>query len=108
MQKASVVDKILRTLCDRSVPVVALVFYGASTNIAMINVVNRNGKTPSFFHHPVTKEIIHIIWDICHNMMKLVRNTLEDKEILHDSQGSTLNGDILKCCKTFKIKIVFA
>lgn len=85
-EQANIVNMVLRTLSERSVVVVALVFDGAATNISMINVLNRNGKTSTFFHHPLTKERINIIWDACH-MIKLITNTLEDKKILHDTQG---------------------
>lgn len=82
-EQASVVNMVLRTLSENSVVVVALDFDGAATNISMNHVLNRNGETATFFHHPLTKERIYIVWDICHTI-KLIRNTLEDKETLHD------------------------
>lgn len=101
-EQAGVVDMVLRTLCESSVAVVALVFDGAAANISMINVLNRIGKSATFFHHPVTTDRIHIIWDICH-MMKLVRNTLEDKGVLHDAEGRPIEWRyISKCCMNCK------
>ena len=88
-EQAGIVNGILRVLHENNVTVVALVFDGTATNVSMVKHLNRKIVNPTYFLHPVTRNPIHIMWDICH-MLKLVRNTLASKGILHDAQGRAI------------------
>lgn len=90
-ERAGLVQQCLTRLHDAGVDVVSLTFDGCAANLAMakslgcvLEAHSANFKT--FFSHPSTKENVYVFLDACH-MLKLVRNTLGDKQSLVDPKG---------------------
>lgn len=91
-EKANLVKNCLYQLESTGILIKSLTFDGCASNMAMAHLLGANLHFPgikSFFLNPTNKEKIYIILDACH-MVKLVRNTLGDWGILHDSNGKII------------------
>ena len=89
LEKSNLIKQCLMKLSDVGVKVVSLTFDGAASNLAMCHHLGcdlNDANSPTFntaFEHPVTNEPVVILPDPCH-LLKLVRNTLNDKKSVVD------------------------
>lgn len=88
----------MNLLYDTGVKIYSLTFDGAQTNLSMCSKLGANLKIENAkfsFPHPTSSEPIYLFYDPCH-MVKLVRNTLGDKQILINSNGEKIEWNYIK------------
>ncbi|CAB3242624.1 unnamed protein product [Arctia plantaginis] len=91
-QRANLVKMCLSNCHDAGIEVASMTFDGCPSNIAMSRELGclfehqYQGQLKTSFPHPTTSEPVSIFLDPCH-MIKLIRNTLENKKVLQDSNG---------------------
>lgn len=91
LQKAELVRTCLDLLAECDVTVVTLTFDGAPNNIAMAKHLGCNLDCENLntqFQHNDLK--ISILLDPCH-CLKLVRNTLGDKQVMYNQEGKEIS-----------------
>ena len=97
-EKSNLVIEVLTFLFDAGVEISSITFDGAATNISTANKLgasfNINQLEP-FFKHPLTNNVVPIFFDVCH-MLKLIRNTLENRECIIDGDGKEIKWDFIK------------
>lgn len=90
VERASLLEKSLELLHDTGIILHSLTFDGF-VNISMCTNLGANFELNEHFKpyilHPITKEKIFCFLDPCH-ALKLVRNTLGDKLILHQEESN--------------------
>ena len=103
VERVNVVKFCTKRLHDIDIKVVSLTCDGPSFHFSMLRELGASinlAKLQASFPHPLDKNVlIHIFLDVCH-MLKLVRNTLGEKEILVTAKKS--GGDILRLHMNFK------
>lgn len=97
-EKAKLLNNILCILHEKKINVVSITFDGATSNIAMCEVLGAQLKhvnIVSYFYHPVDKsKHIYIFYDACH-MLKLVRNAMS-KNVIKDKDKKAISWNVLK------------
>lgn len=89
-EKHNILKDILCRAHEKKIMIVNVTFDGASSNIAMVEKFGVDLKNmKSYFLHPESNDTITVTLDACH-MVKLVRNTLADKEILIDQNNEEI------------------
>lgn len=103
-ERANLLKKCLELVDEIGAKVFSITFDGAPVNLSMCSNLGAkfdlNSLTP-WFLNPLTQKKIYVFWDACH-MLKLVRNTLGDKEILLEGDGNTIKWEHLK--KLFELQ----
>jgi len=97
-ERANLLTKCLELIGETGAKCFSITFDGAPSNLSMCKSLGANFDFSSkdfkpWFHNPAypekENEIIYVLWDACH-MIKLVTNTLGDKKIIINSEGSTI------------------
>ncbi|CAB3238852.1 unnamed protein product [Arctia plantaginis] len=97
---------------DAGIEVASMTFDGCPSNIAMSRELGclfehqYQGQLKTSFPHPTTSEPVSIFLDPCH-MIKLIRNTLENKKVLQDSNGGFIKWQYFADLNTLKKKEMF-
>lgn len=89
MERANLVQQCITKLHAVGVSVTSLTFDGAATNLSMMQRLGCKldcNNIKSWFSHPVTEQPVNVFLDACH-MLKLVRNSIADKNSFIDGQG---------------------
>lgn len=95
-EKANLLETCLINIHEIGAIVKTLTFDGAASNISMARHLGADLHNQiSSFLHPVTKEDVCIFLDPAH-MLKLVRNTIGDWEILYDDDGNAIEWKYFK------------
>lgn len=99
-ERSNLLTRAFELLNDIDCKVYSITFDGASDNISMCTSLGAkfNYYHPDFqpyFTNPVTNEPCYVFLDLCH-MVKLVRNTLDDKEKLTTTNGGTIEWSYLQ------------
>jgi len=95
-EKANLLETCLINIHETGAIVKTLTFDGAASNISMARHLGADLHNQiSSFLHPVTKEDVCIFLDPAH-MLKLVRNTIGDWEILYDADGNAIEWKYFK------------
>lgn len=87
-ERAKLVKELIVEITEAGIEISNLTFDGLAANVAMCEIFGCSfkGEIIPFFSNPVNKRPIHIIFDPSH-MLKLVRNTLGNRQILYDNQN---------------------
>lgn len=87
-ERAKLVKELIVEITEAEIEISNLTFDGLAANIAMCEIFGCSFKNEikPFFLNPVNKRPIHIIFDPSH-MLKLVRNTLGNRETLYDNKN---------------------
>lgn len=97
-ERANLLEKCLDLLHEAKANCLSITFDGAPVNMKMCTSLGANftyGENfKPWFFNPNTGEKVFVFWDAAH-MIKLVRNTLGDKQVLQDSSGK-INWNYLK------------
>ena len=91
-ERANLVNVCLQRLSDAGIKVISLTCDGPSCHFSMLSALGASlhpSKMIPYFLHPSNKEKIYVLLDVCH-MLKLVRNTLAEKEIILDKDGGKI------------------
>ena len=91
-ERANLVQICIQRLADVGVRVVSLTCDGPSCHFSMLShlgtsITMKDCINGSFKHPSDPSHEIHVLLDVCH-MLKLVRNTLGEKQIFIDENGS--------------------
>lgn len=96
-QKSSLVEQCLIMLHEHGVNIESVTCDGPASNISMFNYlgceigpINTVPDIKCHFDHPSTGKAVNAFLDPCH-MIKLIRNTFGDKELMYDLDGNTVN-----------------
>lgn len=94
VERANLLKLALKALHSYNCSVYSITFDGAGSNLGMCQVLGANFKYgPNFkpyFQNPVTMEPCYVFLDLCH-MIKLVRNTLGECEILRTTNKEIIS-----------------
>jgi len=74
------------------VEVISLTLDGTNEHFSTVNLLGANFKPnqlQTYFPHLITSKNIYVIFDACY-MLKLIRNTFGDWEILEDYEGNKI------------------
>lgn len=90
-QRKSLLLEVIEAVTKAGVKIVNITFDGYSSNISMCELLGADLKVFSenfkpFFLNPFNNQKLNILLDPCH-MLKLVRNTLANKEILYNANN---------------------
>lgn len=93
-QRKEILLKIITAVTRCNIKISNLTFDGLACNVKMCNMLGANLDVNSpqfqpFFHNPVNDEKICIIFDPCH-MEKIIRNTLANKQVIHNGSGGII------------------
>eukprot|EP00794_Sanderia_malayensis_P009520 gene9520-10507_t len=92
-ERANLVSLCIQRLSAVGVKVVSLTYDGPSCHFSMLSVLGASLKLPNLnpsFPHPSNKsKKVHVLLDVCH-MLKLVRNTLANSEVLMDKDDKQI------------------
>jgi hypothetical protein len=103
-EKSRLITICLKKLYDIDIKSVGITCDGLSSNFAAFRLLGANfdvSNMKSFFPHPSDPNLsVAVIIDACH-VIKLIRNTLSDLQVLKDQDGNQIRYLIKK------IKIVF-
>lgn len=103
-ERANLLTKCLELVEETGAKVFSITFDGAPVNLNMASHLGAqfdSHQLSAWFLNPVTQKKIFIFWDACH-MLKLVRNTLGDKELLLDGEGNFIKWEYVK--KLFEVQ----
>jgi DNA transposase THAP9 len=93
VERANLLKLALETLHSHNCSVYSVTFDGASSNLRMCEVLGANFEYGSNFKpcftNPITMEPCYVFLDLCH-MIKLIRNTLGDCEIIGTANGEKI------------------
>lgn len=96
IEKAAITKRVLGFVTQSGVQVIALTFDGHSSNIAMGRELSADiSINGAEFEHPTENHKVHIFLDASH-MLKLIRNCLASKRILHDGNGNEIKWEYLE------------
>ena len=94
VEKANLVSNCLERLYHVGVKVISFTCDGPSSHITMLRhlgaQLDDSALEPSFPHPSDPSVKVNVFLDVCH-MLKLVRNTFADGNILIDGEGGTIN-----------------
>ena len=86
LERKNLVTLCLKKLHEVLVNVVSITHDGCAANLAMLKSlgvgISANGDVTSHFLHPCTEKPVYCFLDACH-MLKLVRNTIAEKELIY-------------------------
>lgn len=106
VEKTALLHRVLNALFDIEVKVASITFDGLPANLSMcrnlgacFDVAN---PVPYIFH-PVDKSKIYIIFDPCH-MFKLIRSTLGDFGVIHDTKLGNIDWQYFQRLVTYREK----
>lgn len=101
IEKANLLNNILRVLYEKEINVISVTFDGAASNIAMSEILGAKLKQINvesivpYFYHPINKDKrIYIFYDPCH-VLKFVRNAIS-KENIVNKDGNIISWYYLK------------
>lgn len=98
-ERANLLSTCLELVHETGVKMNSITFDGAHTNLSMCTKLGANFKLSSpkfYFPHPKNYEKpVFIFYDPCH-MIKLIRNTLGDKNFLFNSKGEKIEWNFIK------------
>lgn len=85
-EKATVIKQALHLLNEVNAKVYSITFDGLSSNLTMCSILGANlcyghSDFKPYFSNPATNDPCFIFLDLCH-MIKLIRNTLGDEQVL--------------------------
>jgi len=92
-EKVNLICNILCGLYKHNIDVVSIIFDGASSNISICEILGAQLKECHveklvYFTHPVDEsKRIRIFYDACH-MIKLVRNTFAQEDIIDENDNT--------------------
>ncbi|KAL1510058.1 hypothetical protein ABEB36_004713 [Hypothenemus hampei] len=94
-ERANLVTQAFRLLHESNVKIYSVTFDGAASNLSTFTNLGANFDCYSvnfkpYFRNPVTGETCYVFLDLCH-MIKLIRNTLGDKNVLKDQYNNVIN-----------------
>lgn len=93
-------------MSEVDIEVISLTFDGARPNIKtaelLVAEIWNPDKLNCSFKHPSTGKPIQVFLDICH-MLKLVRNTFDNKGVIYDSDGGEIKGTTKRLSDITKI-----
>lgn len=96
MEKMIMITAILKSITDTGAKVLIVDFDGLRTNIKATEILGANFDLdyhqPSF-RNKFNDSLVHVFFDIPH-MLKLVRNTLFDYQIMIDSEGQKIEWNL--------------
>lgn len=96
-EKANLVKGCLSMVHSVGVIVTSVTFDGAAANLSMARTLGASFSPDclkTFFPHPVTKEKVFLLLDVCH-MIKLIRNAFGDWGYLFNN-GNCIRWDFIK------------
>lgn len=101
LDKFNLVTHIVKEITKCGVKVSNVTFDGFSSNISMCSLLGADitntdvSKIKPFFVNPIDNSKIYIIYDPSH-MIKLIRNTFGEREVLYDEHGNKIEWKFVK------------
>lgn len=99
-ERANLLTRCLELIHNTGARVFSVTFDGAPANLSMCTNLGANfdyfgTNFKPWFINQITNEKVWVFWDACH-MLKLVRNTLGDKQVLIDGSGRFVKWEFIK------------